>query len=413
MQPDLLALLRTLTLLRGFAAVGQAAAILLADRVLGLPLSVQPLWIGTASLAIGAIVAAWQAARLSRAGVPSVLAWLALDIAVLTWQLWWSGGMMNPFVSLYLVPIALAAVALPRTWTVACLLLCALCYLLLAFTAPAFPQAHTHGDSAELFDLHLWGMAVNFLLTALLFVGLLTRLVSTLRQRDAELAQLREQQARNEGIVALGTQAAVMAHELNTPLGTLKLLGEELRESDGPPPTALLDSMDEVIDHCRDRIRALVASTDPARQAPLALNRWLLRTLDRWMLTNPQVQLESRLELGHAPSLVPDPRLTHLLHALLDNAAQASRANGSAQVRLCAETPDATSMGLQIIDAGSGMSASGKLYGTTKPDGLGLGLALSQATIEWLGGSLRMRAQPGGGTRTEVIVSLQRLLSDP
>lgn len=413
MQPDLLALLRTLTLLRGYAAVGQAAAIVLAGRVLSLPLLSQPLWIGVATLAIGTLVAAWQTARFSRAGVSSVLAWLTLDIAVLTWQLWWSGGMTNPFVSLYLVPIALAAVALPRAWTVVCLLLCAACYLLLAFTAPALPHAHDPAEQTALLDLHLWGMAVNFLLTALLFVGLLTRLVSTLRQRDSELAQLREQQTRNEGIVALGTQAAAMAHELNTPLGTLKLLGEELRESNSSPPTALLDSMDEVIDHCRDRIRALVASTDPAQQAPVELDRWLQHALDRWKLTNPQVQLEARLAIVHAPSLVPDARLTHLLHALLDNAAQASRANGSAQVRLCAETPDSTSMRLQIIDAGPGMSASGKLYGTTKPDGLGLGLALSQATIEWLGGSLRLHAQPGGGTRTEAVVPLQRLLADP
>lgn len=43
-----------------------------------------------------------------------------------------------------------------------------------------------------------------------------TRLAADLRARERELARLRERFTRNEGIVALATHAAAMAHELNT-----------------------------------------------------------------------------------------------------------------------------------------------------------------------------------------------------
>ena len=56
-----------------------------------------------------------------------------------------------------------------------------------------------------------------------------------------------------------------------------------------------------------------------------------------------------------------------------------------------------------VRDFGAGLDAAtalpGRLFQTSKPDGLGLGLALSHATVERLGGTLAIDEPDGGGVR--------------
>ncbi|WP_439954526.1 hypothetical protein, partial [Escherichia coli] len=75
-------------------------------------------------------------------------------------------------------------------------------------------------------DLNRWGVVANFLISAAVVLTFSTRLALALRQRELELSALRERFARNEGIVALATHAASVAHELNTPLATMTLLAD-------------------------------------------------------------------------------------------------------------------------------------------------------------------------------------------
>ena len=55
-------------------------------------------------------------------------------------------------------------------------------------------------------------MAINFLLSALLFAVALRYLGNMLGERERELSRLRERAARNEGILALGAHAAALAN---------------------------------------------------------------------------------------------------------------------------------------------------------------------------------------------------------
>ena len=76
--------------------------------------------------------------------------------------------------------------------------------------------------------LLLWGLGANFLISVVVVLVFSTRMAADLRARERELARLRERFTRNEGIVALATHAAAMAHELNTPLATMTLLADEI-----------------------------------------------------------------------------------------------------------------------------------------------------------------------------------------
>ncbi|HJU40237.1 MAG TPA: ATP-binding protein, partial [Tahibacter sp.] len=133
--------------------------------------------------------------------------------------------------------------------------------------------------------------------------------------------------------------------------------------------------------------------------------------VERWLLLRPTVQLVRTGVVGADGAL--DAGFGHLLQALLNNAADASARTASARVDLHLET-DAAQLAGAVRDYGPGFETAqpllpGTLFRTTKPDGLGVGLALSHATVERLGGELSMEAADGGG----VVVRFRVPLKEP
>ena len=393
-------LLRNLAVLRWFAVAGQLVTVALVLHLLQIPLQPLPLWCGIAALALFNLWASWRVHRLRRVEPIEVVAHLSVDIAVLAWLIGWSGGAMNPFAPLFLLPIALAAVALPARWVIASAVLCCIGYAASALLGQPLP--HVHGASGDAFNLHLAGMAVMFAISVAVITFFLSRFAQALREREQELAGLREQFARNEGILALATHAAAVAHELNTPLGTLTLMLEDQLEQAPASARGELATMAALVDVCRDRVRELAA---PAAQAgaDTDLGAAIERVVERWQLLRPSILLERSGRIADAPMRAFDPGIGHLLTALLDNAADASEQAGVARVALHLESDGEQLIG-SVRDHGAGFADDGAtwpgaLFRSTKPHGLGVGLALSHATVERLGGELALQAADGGGAR--------------
>jgi two-component system sensor histidine kinase RegB len=396
--------LRTLTQLRWCAAAGQSLAIAVTLHVLALPLPAWPLWAGVAALLafnVYATAATPGGARNRAAAPASVSARLAVthlgfDIAELTWAIAWSGGPMNPFVSLFLVPIALATLALPIRHIVLIAVLATLGYALAAALGPALP--HIHGLSGT-FDLHLWGMAVNFALSAIVLVAVLTQLAAARDAREREIARLREQAARAEGILGLATHAAAMAHALNTPLGTLTLMLDDLAEDsvDRPQLHADIERARAVVAVCRDQVRKLVHEAHPDSHVLEPLAAYVDSVIARWELLRPAMQLKRDIDLPQL-SIRADPALAHLLQALLDNAADASVEQARSDLCLHLRVSDDALVGAIVDHGGRALEKRplGAIFATSKATGLGVGLALSHATVERYGGELTLQAGADG-----------------
>ena len=171
--------------------------------------------------------------------------------------------------------------------------------------------------------LLLWGLGANFLISVVVVLVFSTRMAADLRARERELARLRERFTRNEGIVALATHAAAMAHELNTPLATMTLLADEISaEVKDPDLRADVATLSQLLALCRERIRNLAV--------PTAVD--LVRVVGQWRLIRPTIDLQRS---GSLPSsLRVDPAIAHLLQALLNNAADAGEAAGAPRVDL-------------------------------------------------------------------------------
>lgn len=387
--------LRTLCSLRWLATAGQAATILVATWLLGLELPQLPLWSGVFVLALFNL---YVQLRVHASDLAPVTAFghILVDVTVLTWMVGWSGGITNPFGSLFLILIALAALALPLRWTHAVAAACVGGYALSAvFGLPL------QGGYFDSMSLHLWGAAANFLLSSIVVLVFSTRLAAALRERENQLALLRERFVRNEGIVALATHAASVAHELNTPLATMTLLTDDIAEqcADDTEIRDDLETLRELLVQCRERVLALAAPAEGARRSRAVPS--IGNVLEQWRLVRPTIQLRRNPD---APlQLKLDPGVGHLLQVLLNNAADAGEHAGRPQIDLELRIHEGQLYG-EVRDYGPGFNADdaalpGTLFNSGKTEGMGVGLALSHATIERLHGELWMRPAEGLGAR--------------
>jgi two-component system sensor histidine kinase RegB len=386
--------LRTLCSLRWLAVAGQAATILVATSVLGLELSPLPLWAGVAALALFNL---YVQLRVHDADTAPVTAFghILVDVTVLTWMVAWSGGVANPFGSLFLILIALAALALPLRWTLAVAAACLIGYAVSGIFGLPLPAGYFTA-----MQMHQWGVVCNFLLSATVVLVFATRLAMALRRREHELSLLRERFVRNEGIVALATHAASVAHELNTPLATMTLLADDIADqTESPELRDDVDTLRELLVQCRERVLALARpASGPLRGRDSVT---LPQVLEQWRLVRPTITLKRN---DDAPLQLPlDPGIGHLLMVLLNNAADAGEQAERPQVDLTLRIEGSDLIG-EVRDYGRGFDAReavlpGTLFNSGKTQGMGVGLALSHATIERLDGELWMRPANGAGTR--------------
>ncbi|MCB1578389.1 MAG: ATP-binding protein, partial [Xanthomonadales bacterium] len=96
-----------------------------------------------------------------------------------------------------------------------------------------------------------------------------------------------------------------------------------------------------------------------------------------------------------------DVAVGHLLQTLLNNAADAGEAAGVRRVDLKLEARDGMLHG-EIRDYGAGLAEAqmllpSRMFASGKSHGLGVGLALSHATVERLDGDLYARETEGPG----------------
>ncbi|HWT71188.1 MAG TPA: sensor histidine kinase, partial [Oxalicibacterium sp.] len=147
---------------------------------------------------------------------------LLVDVAILTAQLYLSGGIRNPFAFLYLLQVILSAVLLEAwsTWTIVGITSLCLAGLALFSKPLALPPGHEDG----FLGLYVQGILICFAFNAILLAVFITRIGRNLRAGHEQLSNLRQRAAEEEHIVRMGLLASGAAHELGTPLATLSVI---------------------------------------------------------------------------------------------------------------------------------------------------------------------------------------------
>lgn len=357
--------------------------------------------------AVHAVLALSLILRQHRDPPPAPLpAWaLASDLLLLGLWLGLTGGHTNPLISLLLLPLALSAAARPLRITAGLSALAVAEYtLLLNWYWPIAPDTgHAHHASGvqglpnDLINLHLLGMWLTFMLSVALLLGLLAPLMQRLRDQQAQLAQQREAQLRNEQLLALGLSAASTAHRLGTPLNTMTLLVDELRQDPAlASAQADFDLLARQLGVCKDTLRHLAETAQQARHpisAPVSAAQLIRRLRDATTLLWP----ERTFLWPQAPDVqvLADPILDQAILSLVENAIR----HGRGEVGIQVDVQD-QALRLSIRDGGPGLPdhwQSDHLQPVASQSGLGLGLLLSNASIMRLGGRLSWDKTPQGG----------------
>jgi len=321
---------------------------------------------------------------------------LLLDVALLTVLLVATGGPMNPFTLLYLVQVALASVTLAsvHAWIVTITAVCA--YAGLFVVVPTARHDHAH------MALHLQGMWIATLVAGVLIAFFVSRLRRDLAARAEQERRLNALEARNVRLASLATLAGGAAHELATPLSSIALAAEDIRErADSDERDAVELILREVM-RCKRILENLAArggaaaATAPERVALRALVDDACREVaaDCIVVDNGEA-LASIVE-------VPRSAFVVALVGLLKNALHASGSNEPVHV---GATFVGTRVALDIRDRGPRMSHDvleriGEPFFTTKPlgSGMGLGVFLARSMAERMGGALEFIGDESGTT---------------
>lgn len=414
--------LQQLQVLRALVWLTQALALLLAHRwldnqqlytLLGL-LMAQLLVI---AISHGRLLKAYDAAE--GPGEREFLVQLLVDCLVLSGILYVAGGATNPFVSYYLVPIALAAATLSRMYTVLLTFFCLAAYSLLLFyylplqalSPHEMPvqdmSAHAHHHDSGI-SLHVLGMWLNFGISALLITHFVARIAATARRQREHIIRLREQQLMDENIMAVATLAAGTAHELGTPLSSLSVLLGDLQQDHRANPglAADLQLMAEQVSRCQQSLRQLSDTArehqdGSARRLPVA--KLVERLMRDWQVLRPDVQVGFAVTTGPDLEALLPLTVEQAIINVLNNAADAGN---SLKVSVQWNQHELV---IDIEDDGPGISQQmleQRRRVKMSDKGMGLGLLLSHASLERVGGKLSLQPRTGGGTLTRIVLPL-------
>lgn len=264
--------IETLIRLRWLAGFGQIAAILATTVWFGITIAIGPVILVVGALIVVNLLAQTLYPRTARPGHTHMAAFLIFDTVQLGALVAMTGGLSNPFVMLILAPIVVGSTVLP--FRSALVVAAVGIVMTTAMGVVYFLPLDAQGVAMEMHGIHRFGMWAS-LVIGILFLGVYARQVSIEINTMAEaLVATQSALMREQKLTDIGGVVAAAAHELGTPLATIKLVSTELADLLAHDPDLREDA--ELIvsqaDRCRDILREMGQAGKGDRllqQAPL------------------------------------------------------------------------------------------------------------------------------------------------
>lgn len=394
--------LQTLVLLRWMAIAGQLVAIGVAARVydIDLPLGLCLMAVGVAVIANLILMAVYPTNK--RMSETEALLALLFDLTQLTFLLFLTGGLSNPFALLILAPVTVCASTLRLRATV---FLAALAVAFVSILAVLAVPMQSGGVPIRMPPLIGFGFWLS-LVIGIVFLGIYShRVAEEKRSMSDALLATQMALAREQKLTDLGGVVAAAAHELGTPLATIKMVSTEMLDELQDRPELADDArlIREQADRCRDILRSMgKAGKDDLYMRSAPLSAVLREAAEPHLGRDKQVSFDlapGALAGPAEPLILRAPELIHGLRNLVQNAVDFAHS----RVWIDASWTDQRLM-LRIIDDGDGFSPQvlgriGDPFLRARRDdggarkrpgyeGMGLGLFIAKTLLERTGAEL-------------------------
>ena len=239
-----------------------------------------------------------------------------------------------------------------------------------------------------------------------------------------EMQRMRDELTHLDRMSRMGQLTAMLAHEINQPLAaTLCNAQAAVRMLAQTPPDVceVRSALDDIVDNARrageviQRTRALFKGNRlPVCKVDICTLAERVLTLLHDKIACEEVEVKLQLNTASPPVLGDEVQLQQVMLNLLGNAIDAvlAKPKGSRAITVSADEDAAAGMLLlSIADSGFGIPPGQeelifKPFHTTKPDGMGMGLAICRQIVESFGGSIRATRDPSGGTVFRVNLTL-------
>lgn len=405
--------MRTLVLLRWFSIAGQLAAVIVA-RSMGIGFAFEPVMaLIAAAIAMNLWQWLWPPPRTS---ARLAVVQLFFDVVQISALMALTGGLANPFALLVLAPVTVAATSLNARETLA--LGTATMALISAASLFALPLHDVDGRELVLAPTLALGHWTALMIGVVFFAGYAHRVTAELQATSNALFATQMALAREQRLQHLGGVVAAAAHEMGTPLATIKLVAAELADELADRPDLQADAI--ALRDSAVRCAKILRSMGRAGKDDLHLRATPLRALledaaEPHAGRGPVVEIRAGSTEIHR-----DPAIIHALRNLIQNAVDfaASRVVIESQIGngwLC----------VTIRDDGPGYSPAvlariGDPYPAGRRrdppqragyDGMGLGLFIAKTLLERSGARLDF-ANGGPGAIVTVRWPLARIVAD-
>lgn len=350
--------------------------------------------------------------------VVSILLKLAMSYLLIGY----TGGVASSYYLILLLPLVSAATTLGPVGSAAFTAICCAAYVsFILYIDPARYQIDSD-DRREIFLRLIIFAATGFLTNTLAAANReqsrkFKSVAEQLAVANKSLSEAEAAVRRSERLAALGQLSAGLAHELRNPLGTIKASAEMLTRS-VPEENEVAREVAGFISTEVDRTNLLVtrflefARPLQLRLAPVDLTQALDSAVTHLDRNSPHYEItvykNFAPEIG--PMMVDADLMERVFYNLLLNAAQATPAGGAITIktRLAGEVAE-----ISVIDRGSGIEPKHlesifNPFFTTKPEGVGLGLAIVSKIVDEHGGKMTVESEPGKGSIFRVHLPLRK-----
>ncbi len=389
--------LRTLVILRWIAIFGQLAAIMVAVLVYDLQLRFELALLVVGSSLVANLYSSFLFPQNHRLTERQATLMLLFDIIQLAFLLYLTGGIDNPFMLLILAPVTIAATVLDRNNVIVVLVitLAAISFL----SQISLPILDASGSLLELPELFGFGFWVALMIGVIFLAGYARRVTTEMHVMGDALLATQLALSREQKLTDLGGVVAATAHELGTPLATIKLISSELLE-EVEDNKELFDDVSlirEQADRCREILQSMGRAGKDDKHLRMAPIEALVREAaephtSRGKTILFDVAPESDTSLGQ-PIVQRQPEIIHGLRNLIQNAVDFA----NERVGIDITWTDAT-VQVRIADDGMGIPSSviGRIgdpfvrrrranqdkIDRPSYDGMGLGLFIAKTLLE-------------------------------